>query len=65
MEETLTADTSGIADENGLENVTFSYQWLADDTAIAGCYRLAPTRLVEDDEGKDSQGAGVLHRRRE
>ena len=34
--ETLTADTSGIADENGLENVTFSYQWLADDDAIAG-----------------------------
>ena len=30
--ETLTANTSGIADENGLENITFTYQWLADDT---------------------------------
>ena len=28
--ETLTADTSGIADADGLTNVTFSYQWLAD-----------------------------------
>ena len=34
--ETLTADTSGIADENGLENASFSYQWLADDAEIAG-----------------------------
>ena len=29
--ETLTADTSGIADAEGLENATFSYQWLAND----------------------------------
>ena len=29
--ETLTADTSGIADEDGLESVTYFYQWLADD----------------------------------
>ena len=26
--ETLTADTSGIADADGLENADFSYQWL-------------------------------------
>ena len=32
--ETLTAETSGIADEDGLTNVVFSYQWMADDTAI-------------------------------
>ena len=31
--ETLTADTSGIADADGLTNATFSYQWLADDDA--------------------------------
>jgi len=34
--ETLTADTSGIADEDGLEDVTFSYQWLADSADIPG-----------------------------
>ena len=27
--ETLTADTSGIEDEDGVDNVSFSYQWLA------------------------------------
>lgn len=29
--ETLTADTSGIADENGLENAAFTYQWMVSD----------------------------------
>ena len=29
--ETLTADTSGIADADGLTNVSFSYQWVAND----------------------------------
>ena len=33
--QTLTADTSGIADSDGLTNVAYSYQWLADDTEIA------------------------------
>ena len=32
--ETLTADTSGIADEDGVTKATFAYQWLADDTAL-------------------------------
>ena len=49
--ETLTADTSGIADEDGLENVSFSYQWLADDTAIQGATNSTYT-LIEADEGK-------------
>ena len=49
--ETLTADTSGIADENGLENVTFSYQWLSDNAAIAGATGSTYT-LIEADEGK-------------
>ena len=49
--ETLTADTSGIADEDGLENVSFSYQWLADDTAIQGATN-ADYTLIEADEGK-------------
>ena len=34
--QTLTTDTSGIADSDGLTNVAYSYQWLADDTEIAG-----------------------------
>ena len=29
--ETLTASTTGVADEDGLDNVTFSYQWIAND----------------------------------
>ena len=33
---TLTANTSGIADEDGLANAIFSYQWLANDAVIAG-----------------------------
>ena len=32
--ETLTADTSGIADSDGLGGVTFAYQWLVDDADI-------------------------------
>ena len=30
--ETLTADTSGIADSDGLSGTTFSYQWVANDS---------------------------------
>ena len=49
--ETLTADTSGIADEDGLDNVVFSYQWMADDTDIQDATGSGYT-LVSDDEGK-------------
>ena len=49
--ETLTVDTSGIADEDGLEDATFGYQWLADSTAISGATASAYTP-VEADEGK-------------
>ena len=49
--ETLTADTSGIADADGLTNATFTYQWLADDADIAGATGSTYT-LVEADEGK-------------
>ena len=34
--ETLTADTSGIEAAEGLDNVTFNYQWLADGDEITG-----------------------------
>ena len=49
--ETLTADTSGISDEDGLSSVAYRYQWLADDAAIAGATARAYT-LTADDEGK-------------
>ena len=49
--ETLTADTSGIADTDGLENVTFTYRWLANDTAVQGATNATYT-LEADDEGK-------------
>ena len=49
--QTLTADTSGIADADGLANATFSYQWLADDTEIAGATGLTYT-LIDSEESK-------------
>ena len=49
--ETLTADTSGIADEDGLTNVSYSYQWVSDDTDIDGATDSSYT-LSADDVGK-------------
>ena len=49
--QTVTADTSGIADADGLANATFSFQWLADDSEIAGATGLTYT-LTNTDEGK-------------
>ena len=49
MGQTLTAGTSGIADAEGLTNVAYTYQWLADDTEITDA---AAYTLVDDDEGK-------------
>ena len=34
--QTLTADTSGISDEDGLANVSYQYQWLAGGANISG-----------------------------
>ena len=55
VDETLTASTSAIADEDGLTNPSFSYQWIQNDgntdtdiqDATASTYT-----LEEDDEGK-------------
>ncbi len=49
--ETLTADTSGIADADGLSNVQYEYQWLADAAEIAGAIGSTYT-LADTDEGK-------------
>ena len=49
--ETLTANTSGVADADGLGNVQYEYQWLADDADISGATNATYT-LVDVDEGK-------------
>ena len=49
--ETITVDTSGISDADGLESASFGYQWLADDAAIAGATGETYT-LAAEDEGK-------------
>ena len=49
--ETLTANTSGVADADGLSNVQYEYQWLADDTDIAGATGLTYT-LTDSEESK-------------
>ena len=48
--ETLTADTSGIDDDDGLDSAAFSYQWLRGDAEIPGATGETYT-LVEADEG--------------
>ena len=49
--ETLTADTSGIDDDDGLDSAAFAYQWLRGDAEIAGATGETYT-LTGDDEGK-------------
>ena len=36
VDQTLTADTSSIADEDGLTNVSYEYQWIAEESDIEG-----------------------------
>ena len=49
--ETLTSDTSGISDADGLANASFSYQWRADGADISGATD-ATYALADSDEGK-------------
>ncbi len=49
--QTLTADTSDISDPDGLTNVSYSYQWLADDTEIDGATSSTYT-VQASDNGK-------------
>ena len=46
--ETLTANTTGISDADGLANASFTYQWLADDTEIAGATGSTYTLVAAD-----------------
>ena len=50
--ETLTANTAGIADSDGLNNATFTYQWLADGARITGATG-STYALAGADEGKN------------
>ena len=49
--ETLTANTTGISDADGMANASFTYQWLADDTENSGATTSSYT-LVAGDVGK-------------
>ena len=50
VDQTLTADTSPIDDEDGLTNVSWSYQWTAGGTDIEGATDASYT-LTADEEG--------------
>ena len=50
MEQTLTADTSAISDEDGLTNVSYTYQWIAGGADIDGATGASYT-LTADEEG--------------
>ena len=49
--ETLSADTSGIADEDGLDSVSYNYQWIRIDANISDASDSTYT-LTDDDQGK-------------
>ena len=49
--ETLTVDTSSIDDADGLNDVSYSYQWLANDINVAGATGSSYT-LTDAEEGK-------------
>ena len=49
--DSLTADTSGIADADGLSSASFAYRWLADDADISGATGSSYT-LTSSEQGK-------------
>ena len=51
VDETLTASVSGIDDADGLENVSYAYQWIRGNTDIGGATDSTYT-LVDADEGE-------------
>ena len=51
VDETLTVDTSGISDDDGLTNVSYSYQWIAGGLDIAGATGSSYT-LTSNEQGK-------------
>ena len=63
MGETLAVATTGVSDDDGLNEVSFTYQWLADDTNIIGATG-STYKLIVQRAGQGHQGHGVLQRRR-
>ena len=63
VEKTLTADTANITDQDGLENVSYGYQWIAGGSDIDGATGSSYT-LTSSEEGQTVQSSGDLHRRR-
>ena len=51
VDQTLTANTDGIADADGLTRVGYSYEWLVDDTAVSRGAGKAYT-VTDSDVGK-------------
>ena len=54
VEQTLTADTSSITDEDGLTNVSYSYQWIAGGSDIDGATGSTYT-LTSSEQGQTIQ----------
>ena len=54
MDQTLTADTAAIADEDGLDDVNWRYQWLAAGSDIAGTTG-ASYELTSSEQGQTIQ----------
>ena len=54
VEQTLTADTSSITDEDGLTNVSYRYQWIAGGSDIAGAAGSTYT-LTSSEQGQTVQ----------
>ena len=54
VDQTLTADISGIADEDGLTNVSYRYQWIAGGSDIAGATGSSQT-LTYSEQGQTVQ----------
>ena len=48
VDQTLTASTSAIADQDGLDGVSYNYQWIADDTDIQDATDSTYTPSVTD-----------------
>ena len=51
VDETLTADTTGVEDADGLTNVSYSYQWMADGVDIQNATS-STHKLILPDQGK-------------
>ena len=62
VDETLTADTSGISDDDGLSNVSYSYQWDCGRVGHRRSHRLQLHAHVQR-AGQADQGAGGIRRR--